>query len=127
MSARSVNASVKNESRVNLQLLTSSISLPHGEWVSYPEARLSPNDTTSWQTDSDGFMTGTEGSFTYQFIYDGPDGPSIETVKFYWDNPYAGGNGYSITCSVPKPAFDVSYSGGSGNNATVVYHFKGNS
>ncbi len=123
MSDRSVNASMLNDTNVTLRLLTSSISLPHGEWVTYPPANLAPGDTARWQTDSDGFMTGTEGSFTYQFIYIGESEPSIETVKLYWDNPYVGGNGYSISCSVP--AFKTGYSGGDGDNATVTYTFSG--
>lgn len=119
MSARSVNATLNNNASFNLQLLTSSINLQHGEWTTYPPSNILAGGNGNWQTDSDGFLTGTEGSLVYQFIYTGNGTTSIETLKVYWDDPYDGSNGYSITSSVP--ALKVGYTGGDGNNATVVF------
>lgn len=121
MSARSVNATLNNNTSFALQLLTSSISLLHGEWTTYPPSTIPAGGTGNWQSDSDGFATGTEGSLVYQFIYSNNGALSIETLKVYWDDPFAGGNGYSITCSVP--ALKVGYSGGDGDNASVTYNF----
>lgn len=117
MSARSVRATFKNGLKVTLHLLNASLS--HGEWTTNPPASIAPGGTGEWQSDSNGFMTGTEGTCTYQFVYIGESEPTIQSVKLYWDNPFSGGNGYSITCSTP--AIKVSWSEGNGDNATVHY------
>jgi len=43
-------------------------------------------------------------------------------VNCYWDDPFAGSNGYSISCSAPD--VKCSWSGGEGDNATVDYSAK---
>lgn len=122
MSARSVKANLHNNTGYYLQILPDSISLLHGEWTTYPPAQIAPGGTGTWQTDSDGFLTGTEGSLKYQFVDLRTTPASIQYVKCYWDDPYAGSNSYSITTS----AADVkcSWSGGEGDNATVDYFAK---
>ena len=119
MSARSVKATLHNNTRFYLELLPDAMSLLHGEWTTYPPAQIAPGETGSWQTDSGGFMTGTEGSLKYQFVDTESTSPLIQSLKCYWDDPYAGGNNYSISSSTP----DVkgSWTGGVGDNATVDY------
>lgn len=118
MSARSTVAKLQNNSGRTLYLDSTSIQLAHGEWVTYPPEKIPNGQTGQWQTDSDGFMTGTEGRLQYQFA----DDDGIENVRVYWDNPYIGNNGYSITVSAA--GYKVGYDGGSGDNATVNYYIK---
>jgi len=117
MSARSVRATFSNGLKVTLHLLGT--SLVHGEWTTNPPSTIAPGGTGEWQSDSNGFMTGTEGTCTYQFVYTAGAEPTIESVKMYWDNPFRGSDAYSITCSVPE--IKVGWSEGNGDNATVHY------
>ncbi|XKM38265.1 aegerolysin family protein (plasmid) [Rhizobium ruizarguesonis] len=114
-SARSAVIQLHNQTSAILQLQQDTLTLEHGEWVIYPPANIYPGQIGSWQTDSNGFMTGTEGRCTYQFIA----GSTIANVKLHWDNPYVGGNSYSI--GVTPPPYSGDYSGGSGDNSTVTY------
>ncbi|MEJ8640598.1 hypothetical protein WKI68_02400 [Streptomyces sp. MS1.HAVA.3] len=68
-----------------------------------PPSMVQPGITAKWASESEGVMTGTEGSVTYSMA-----GESNK-VTVYWNNPYVGGNGYS--CSVPS-GYTCSRSGG---------------
>ncbi|ARP90346.1 hypothetical protein CAL14_08625 [Bordetella genomosp. 9] len=81
MSAREVHVWFYNCTHVPLQLISKSLS--HGEWEVKPPDVVYPGDTAYWRSDSDGFLTGTEGKAHYST----PDGMSIE---LWWDNPYVG-------------------------------------
>lgn len=118
MSARSTVVKLKNNSGNKLMLNSASISLPHGEWASgkYPPVKILDGQTGEWESDSSGFMTGTEGKLEYQFADDG----DVATVRIYWGNPFNGRNGYSITVS--SDHYKVGYEGGSGDNATVDFY-----
>jgi hypothetical protein len=111
-SARSVVAYLQNQTKS--EFTRKSESLAHGVWVTHPPAKIAPSNKGKWQSDSDGFMTGTEGSCIYTF----QDGRTI-TCKVHWNNPYTGSNSYSI--DVDSPAYQGSYTGGSGENATVYF------
>ncbi|TFL07191.1 hypothetical protein BDV98DRAFT_557421 [Pterulicium gracile] len=91
--------------------------LDHGIWTddSLPPENIAMGGVTvSWESESDGFMTGTEGSVVYTF----PDGQT--TITIYWDNPWATGNVYSVTLSGPLSSqYSGTYTGGSDDNATV--------
>lgn len=91
--------------------------LDHGIWTddSLPPENIAMGGVTvSWESESNGFMTGTEGNVVYTF----PDGQT--TIRIYWDNPYVSGNEYSVTLSGPlSTQYSGTYSGGSGDNATV--------
>ena len=115
-SARSVIVKLENQTSAILMLQQDTLFLDHGEWVIYPPQNIYPTQTAEWRTDSNGFMTGTEGRCTYQFIA----GSQIANAKIHWDNPYVGGNSYSI--SVVPPPYSGKYDGGSGDNATVTFH-----
>eukprot|EP01084_Bolivina_argentea_P045674 84075_1 len=86
--------------------------LDHGAWAVLPPEFIEANHHVTFGSESDGFMTGTQGTVTY-FIIDGPG-----SVLLRWDNPYSGGNSYSQ--SAPK-GFDCIHSGGGGNNANVTF------
>lgn len=119
-SARSVVCQLQNQTSVILMLLQDSLQLEHGEWTVYPPQNIYPNQLVQWQSDSNGFMTGTEGRCTYQFIANTGSGPVIGNVKLHWDNPYVGSNSYSI--EVTPPPYDGDYDGGGGDNSTVTFH-----
>jgi len=116
MAARSVTVNLKNNLTVRLKLDTSSLKLPHGEWDSYPPSVIGPKETGTWETESDGFATGTEGYCTYLFAA----GDDIGTVQLHWDNPFVGSNSYGINVD-PNPPYFGDHTGGSGDNATVTF------
>ena len=105
------------------------MGLDHGEWTRNmlpPEkigagALRSPT-TATWASESDGFMTGTEGSVVYEL---GDDPSTSGTVRFDWNNPYIGSNGYRVGLSGALAGkLRADYEGGSGDNATVSFWLK---
>ncbi len=75
-------------------------NLPHGKWVKHPPDQITSETTMPVQikAESDGFMTGTQGSFEYTSD-DSSDNPS--TFEFKFDMPYAGSNSGELTVSDP--------------------------
>ena len=112
-SARSVLAYFNNQTSFTLTL--QSASLQGGEWVTKPPGTIAAGTKGKWQSDSDGFMTGTEGTCIYHLN----DGQTTE-CKLHWDNPYTGSNSYRI--EVSTETFKGTYDGGSGDNAMVNYY-----
>ncbi|SCZ29366.1 aegerolysin family protein [Afifella marina] len=117
---------VQFQNGTNAFLTRQSWNLAHGIWT---EDMLPPEQigagsaaqplTVSWESESDGFMTGTEGSVTY-LLQDGQT-----TLYVYWDNPFVGSNGYDIKLDGPLSSdYSVDHSGGSGDNATVTFSLK---
>lgn len=112
--ARSTIVKVQNKSKATLFL--GSATLSHGIWSDnmYPPQQIQPGASVQWASESQGFMTGTQGNALYTAInlqnavQNGP-------ISLSWDNPYAGSNAYGHS----EPWFlNVSTSGGGGNNAT---------
>lgn len=95
MAARSVRCTLKNRSKHDLTLESS--TLDHGVWSPSSSApqKIAAGAEASWSTESDGFMTGTEG--TAIFTIAGLGGK----FKVWWNNPFCGKNHYSQT---PEPA-----------------------
>ncbi|MGI0116507.1 aegerolysin family protein [Zooshikella sp. RANM57] len=110
MAARSTLVIFQNLTGETLSLTNA--KLDHGVWTQnmYPPEKVSPDDKVQWASESDGFMTGTEGSVTYHCT----DG----SVYIHWDNPYIGGNSYSDQA---PDGYEITRSGGSGDNATVTF------
>eukprot|EP01084_Bolivina_argentea_P045675 84077_1 len=110
--SRSVGVLFKNMSTFRLQRTNE--KLVHGFWTDnmIPPEYIEATAAVYFGSQSDGFMTGTEGTVTYLMI----NGPG--SVILNWDNPYSGGNSYSQ--SAPK-GFDCIHSGGGGNNANVTF------
>eukprot|EP01084_Bolivina_argentea_P123085 218157_1 len=106
--ARSVWVKFTNETDYTIK--ETSFGLHHGIWTHSSPSEIKSNSSKTWQTESSGFMTGTEGYASYKI-----DG---KTFRITWNNPYAGGNSYY--CSSPT-GFNVSYSGGHGDNADVYF------
>ncbi|QRV32440.1 Crystal protein ET79 (plasmid) [Streptomyces californicus] len=109
--ARSTHVTLNNNSGALLSRTDARLSW--GIWSDnqLPAVNINPGNRSSWQSESDGFMTGTQGSVTYVVSTGGH-----VTVK--WNNPYAGSNKYE--CIAPANR-TCSYSGGSGDNATVSF------
>ena len=83
---------------------------------------LSNSTTVTWESESNGFCTGTEGKAVYTLEAGGKT-----SVVCKWNNPYWGDNGYS--CDVEgddASKYNASYSGGGGDNATVTMWVKAN-
>ncbi|MGE7114559.1 aegerolysin family protein [Lysinibacillus sp. NPDC047702] len=109
MSAREVHIEVINISKNELQL-ESKTNLAHGEWVSTP-TNVPAGGDEKFRADSDGFMTGVEGTIFYKV----PDGE----IALYFDNPYVGSNDSSAHSS--SPTTQARAIGGSGDSCEVTY------
>jgi hypothetical protein len=68
------------------------ISLPHGIFSgngnAVPPEQIPPRIVGTWESESDGFATGTEGTVTYA--------TPVGDVFIHWNNPYIGSNGLGI-------------------------------
>ena len=110
--ARSVIVNFTNLS--DTALVLASDNLDHGCWTVQPPGRIEAGSTVTWESESCGFLTGTEGEADF----------TIETggsAHFHWDNPFVGSNSYDQ--SVSGPGYLANHSGGGGNNATVSFTF----
>ena len=121
MAARSVFVNFVNNSDVALTRGAGSLS--HGIWTNEPPLRIEAGSTVSWESESDGFATGTEGEVTYNIEF-GPGQLSTESAHFHWDNPFVGSNSYDDSTPV---LFKVDKTGGDGDNATVNWTFDSSS
>jgi hypothetical protein len=117
---------VKNLSGCRLKV--TDMGLEHGKWTPLVHPDLGDTDDGlppgrseamhGWRSQSDGFLTGTEGTvtFTTEGCCDCRFGR--KKVKLRWDNPYWGRNGYSSDGTAK--AFRVTFTRGRGNNAHVT-------
>ncbi|KAH7117319.1 hypothetical protein EDB81DRAFT_818102 [Dactylonectria macrodidyma] len=113
MPARSVQVTFQNQT--DSALVLTSTDLPHGEWTVSPPARIEPDQTANFSSESDGVATGTEGRATYQLEN------LAATVQLHWDNPFVGGNSYDAKVSDPIWHRVVSSGSGSGNNSSMTW------
>ncbi|MFJ9446643.1 aegerolysin family protein [Kitasatospora sp. NPDC101235] len=119
--ARSTQVSVVNWTGCELRLQNT--WLDHGIWTSAPDAIIRDGNTGRWQSESNGFMTGTEGHVIYDAQNCGNPGLNGKRVQLHWNNPYVGSNGYDSAGS--DPMYRFAQSGGSGNNAAVYWTITG--
>jgi triacylglycerol esterase/lipase EstA (alpha/beta hydrolase family) len=116
MAARSTHVTLTN--RTGKNLTKTNDSLDHGIWTDRPPLLI--GDRGEWESESDGFLTGTEGRVTY-----GIDGGG--EVRLHWDNPFVGSNSYDQSVAPQATpdgvggGFSVVHRGGSGDNATVEF------
>ncbi|MBT2546376.1 Crystal protein ET79 [Streptomyces sp. ISL-44] len=104
---------VKLQNRTPNSMERKSSSLAAGMWTDnmVPPDQVYPFSDGSWQSESNGVMTGTEGAAVYSML-------NVGTVSIGWSNPYVGSNGYY--CHVPQN-FVCKQSGGGGDNANVTF------
>lgn len=112
---------VKFHNGTGCQLNRQSYGLDHGIWSQGQEPSATVYNTKEdfWQSESNGFMTGTEGSVTYLTSNCEESWRNNRTIRFHWDNPYVGGNGYDTNGT--DGAFRNVIEGGGGNNALVLW------
>jgi hypothetical protein len=120
MASRSVKCTLFNNSPYTLQLKQS--ELKHGIWSQGVGGTQTPTPTISaaaigtWASESNGFMTGTEGWALFEVLGDG------SMFEVSWDNPFIGKNSYTQTRR-PKVAQSGTPSGTFEDNATVTFTF----
>lgn len=110
MAARSISIVFHNNTDQDLTLTSS--DLPHGTWTQKPPDNIDASADGSWESESDGIATGTEGSATYAIGGDG------DSVLISWDNPFAGTNKFSFNLS---SGYALYQSGWDGDNAAIEY------
>jgi hypothetical protein len=118
--ARSVEAFLGNLTRCDLLLVTA--RLDHGEWTTEPPHLILLGDEGRWESESNGFATGTEGEADY-FTQSCRD-PNFNNkrIHFHWDNPFVGSNSYDTAGT--DGAFHSRIVGGDGNHAGVSVTFR---
>ncbi|WP_328954278.1 aegerolysin family protein [Kitasatospora purpeofusca] len=117
--ARSTQVSLVNWSSCELRLQNS--WLDHGVWSDglAPAAVISDGSSARWQSESNGFLTGTEGHVIYDAFNCQVSVLNGKRVQLHWNNPYAGSNSYDSFGSDPN--FRFGRNGGDGNNASVYW------
>lgn len=91
MAARTVRCFFKNMTDLPLvRLSDEKEKLPHGIYTDpwYPPQTIAAGAVGEWRTESNGFMTGTEGRARYRI--------GSDHVALWWDNPFIGRNDSSI-------------------------------
>lgn len=111
MASRS--ATVTFDNQTDHAMTRTTIKLSGGTWTQdhYPPETIPANGSGTWQSESDGMMTGTEGYAQYHLEGAG-------TVEVSWDVPFAGSNSYSDSA---PPGYTITKSGGDGNDARVQF------
>lgn len=121
MAARSVHVTLENRAgRINLVKFDH--SLDHGEWTSLPPQII--GNRGDWESESDGFMTGTEGRVSYRM--EDVDGNRLGELKLHWNNPFVGSNSYDESVApaasdASDDGFSIAHVGGDGENANVRF------
>ncbi|MCQ8773161.1 hypothetical protein [Streptomyces telluris] len=112
---------VKFHNGTGCELNRQSYGLDHGIWSQGQEPPTTVYNTwdVSWQSESNGFMTGTEGSVTYRTSNCEEDWRNGRTIRFHWNNPYVGSNGYDTNGT--DNTFRSVIEGGGGDNALVMW------
>lgn len=80
-------------------LILHNMNVSHGVWVTNPPQRLEAHSSAAFRTDSDGFMTGTEGWMTWV-----PEGSSA-WITIHWDLPFSGTNTCESLFSRGTPSY----------------------
>jgi hypothetical protein len=98
--------------------------LDHGEWTNEPPWLIIASQIGSWESESNGFMTGTEGHAAFLTSDCTNRALRHKVIRVYWDNPYVGSNSYDYNGT--DPAFRVPRVGGGGDNASVTFYAERN-
>lgn len=84
-------------------------TLIHGVWATNPPQTIKAGQTGSFIAESDGTLTGDEGTVVYS--------SNAGSVSFYFDNPYFGSDDYSVT---PPPGYNQTTNQQTGNLQTLT-------
>lgn len=112
---------VKFHNGTGCQLNRQSYGLAHGIWSQgqEPPATVYNTGDESWQSESNGFMTGTEGFVSFQTSNCEEDWRNGRTIRLHWNNPYVGGNGRDTDGT--DQSFRAVFEGGGGDNALLLW------
>ena len=115
MSARSFYITLRN--LTSLDLNRKDLGLEHGEWgdggKDVPPEYIPAGGVSRWGSESDGFMTGTEGFVAYN--------SSAGQVVFNWDDPYVGSNGFTVQVPAGYGKTISDYHGNNADVSVVIY------
>jgi hypothetical protein len=110
MAARSFFIEVVN---AGPDLFRKDIGLDHGEWSNggsfVPPEHIPHRSRAQWESESDGFATGTQGHAIY--------GSNEGDVGFFWNDPFVGSNSFTVN---HDSTLQVTWGDISGNNAAVT-------
>ncbi|WP_036254404.1 hypothetical protein [Methylobacter sp. BBA5.1] len=97
MAARTVRCFLSNQTDTAFTYVSDEHD--HGQFTDpwYPPAVIAPGSIGQWRSESDGFMTGTEGNVRYSTSVPDADGGHTEFIEVHWDNPFIGQNNASIS------------------------------
>jgi len=121
MAARSTRVVFDNQAG-QFNLRRTKAELDHGIWKEQPPQII--GDRAEWESESDGFLTGTEGRVNYAL--EDVDGNHLGDLALHWDNPFIGSNSYDESVSpqaqnATDSGFSIAHVGGGGDNATVRF------
>lgn len=102
-------------------LTRTDFGLDHGIWSQgqEPPYQLGNTGDADFQSESNGFMTGTEGHVTFQTSNCEEGFRNGRTVRLHWDNPFSGSNKYDTNGT--DNTFRTTRDGGGGDNAYTVW------
>jgi hypothetical protein len=121
MSERTFRIRIKNSSSY-LTLQQKVAHLCHGQWTSsdwQPPATIAPGASGEAQSESCGFLTGTEAYLKYDLV--APD-RIHGMIYIYWDNPFYGVTKYDYKRAVSDVPPDCDYEAPAGQSITVEDH-----
>jgi hypothetical protein len=103
--ARSAQINFANRTSQTLVLPPNGATLSGGEWSPelMPPSSISANSEVTWQSESDGFLTGTQGTAVYVFQGAG----TTISVIVSWDNPYDGSSTYSAVVNPQSSGYQA--------------------
>jgi hypothetical protein len=111
MPRRSTRITISNNTNLDLTLIGTAGPC-HGSWTNdiSPPSTIAKGTCGSWEAESSGIATGTEGWAKYQLTNPGTCQP--ELVFVYWDNPFVWDSGtqairLSVTTTDVTPACDA--------------------
>jgi len=115
-------ATIILKNTTNAILSRTAYSLDHGIWSADavpPEiigyGTLAGPSTGTWANESQGFMTGAQGTASYAML----DGTLITTT---WDDPYIGSDESTVSISGPSAEkYKINKTEHDGNNYTVTF------
>jgi hypothetical protein len=123
VAARSIRVNFVNKTRIPEALVLTEHELEHGRWVFKPSDFVGDGDF--WESESNGFLTGTEGRVKY--LVRTADLRTKLELHLHWNNPFVGDNSYDATVrprgDVDPDGFSVGYFGPTrgDNNAEVTF------
>ncbi|WP_395844821.1 aegerolysin family protein [Cystobacter fuscus] len=113
MASRSVTVTFTNNT--SQALVLANAALQGGTWSQnmYPPSQINPGQKVTWESESNGFATGTQGTVTYN-VQNGAG-----QAMMSWNDPFSGSNAYTQSATGPYRISPPS--GGDGNNANVAF------